>query len=90
MGKKHSWWYLDLINFLLIILILFFGGAVISSQIILNDELVYVPNITGKTVDEAGVSCRKEIWAWPLPAISFLIRLVKAELSARIQRPVPV
>ena len=59
MSKKHSWWYLDLINFLLIILIFFFGGAVISSQIILNDELVYVPNITGKRVDEARAELQK-------------------------------
>jgi len=61
MGKKYSWWYLDLINFLLIILIFFFGGAVISSQIILNDELVYVPKITGQTVEEARVELQKEI-----------------------------
>lgn len=59
MGKKYSWWYLDLINFLLIILIFFFGGAVISSQIILNDELVYVPKITGQTVEEARVELQK-------------------------------
>ena len=59
MGKKYSWWYLDLINFLLIILIFFFAGAVISSQIILSDELVYVPNITGKTVEEARTELQK-------------------------------
>ncbi|MDD8020408.1 MAG: PASTA domain-containing protein [Acidobacteriota bacterium] len=59
MGEKYYLWYLDLISFLVIILIFFFGGAVISSQIILNDELVYVPDITGKTVDEARIELQK-------------------------------
>jgi serine/threonine-protein kinase len=57
MGNKRNYWYLDIINFLLLLLIFFFGGAVISSQIILSDEMVSVPDITGKTIDQA----RKEL-----------------------------
>lgn len=57
MTGNKSYWYLDVINILLLILIFFFGGAVISSQIIISDEMVYVPDISGKTIDQA----RKEL-----------------------------
>ncbi|MBC7348441.1 MAG: PASTA domain-containing protein [Candidatus Aminicenantes bacterium] len=59
MGSDKSYWYLDLLNLLLLILIFFFGGAVISSQIILNDEMVYVPDVTGKTLDQARQELQK-------------------------------
>jgi len=59
MGKDKSYWYLDLANVLLLVLIFFFSGAFISSQIILNDEIVYVPEITGKTADQARTELQK-------------------------------
>ncbi len=59
MAGDKSYWYLDLINILLLVLIFFFGGAVISSQIILSDEMVYVPDIAGKTVDQARQELQK-------------------------------
>ena len=59
MGEKYRYWYLDLINFLLLILIFFFGGAIISSQIILSYEMVYVPEVIGKTVEQARAELQK-------------------------------
>ncbi|MGB9836601.1 MAG: PASTA domain-containing protein [Candidatus Saccharicenans sp.] len=59
MDNNKSYWYLDAANILLLILIFFFSGAVISSQIILNDEIVYVPDLTGKTVDQARAELQK-------------------------------
>ncbi|MBC7363582.1 MAG: PASTA domain-containing protein [Candidatus Aminicenantes bacterium] len=59
MGNDKSYWYLDVINVLLLMLIFFFSGAVISSQIILNGEIVYVPDITGKTIEQARTELKK-------------------------------
>ena len=59
MGSDKSYWYLDVLNLLLLILIFFFGGAVISSQIILRDEMVYVPDVAGKTLDQARQELQK-------------------------------
>jgi serine/threonine-protein kinase len=59
MGNKRTYWYLDIVNFLLLLLIFFFGGAVISSQIILSDEIVSAPDITGKTIDQARAELQK-------------------------------
>ncbi len=59
MGENKSYWYLDLINVVLLTLIFFFGGAIISSEIIISDEMVNVPDITGKTVEQARQELRK-------------------------------
>jgi len=59
MAGNKNYWYLDVINVFLLVLIFFFGGAVISSQIILSDEMVYVPDIAGKTIDQARQELKK-------------------------------
>ncbi|MGB9906106.1 MAG: PASTA domain-containing protein [Candidatus Saccharicenans sp.] len=59
MGSDKSYWYLDLINLLLLVLIFFLAGAVISSQIILSGEMVYVPDLGGKTLDQARQELQK-------------------------------
>ncbi|MDI6845659.1 MAG: PASTA domain-containing protein [Candidatus Saccharicenans sp.] len=59
MGENKSYWYLDLTNVVLLTLIFFFGGAIISSEIIIRDEMVYVPDVTGKTVEQARQELRK-------------------------------
>jgi len=44
---------LDYTIYALIFFLLFFGAAVLSSQIIFNTELVTLPSLAGKTVEEA-------------------------------------
>ncbi len=43
----------NFILYLLLVLIVFFSAAVLSSQIILKGETVAVPDLTGKTLDQA-------------------------------------
>lgn len=59
MTGNKSYWYLDVINIILLVLIFFFSGAVISSQIILSDEMVYVPDLAGKSLDQARQELQK-------------------------------
>lgn len=71
MGNNKSYWYLDLLNFILLVLIFFFGGAVISSQIILRDEMVYVPDVVGKTLDQAREELQKRDLGLSLASYQF-------------------
>lgn len=87
MGNKKSYWYLDVINFLLLILIFFFGGAVISSQIILNDEMVYVPDISGKTLDQARAELQKKDLGLTIAGYQFSDEIEKGRIIT--QDPAP-
>lgn len=87
MGNKKSYWYLDVINFFLLVLIFFFSGAVISSQIILSDEMVYVPDITGKTIDQARAELRKRDLGLTIAGNQFSDELEKGRIIT--QDPAP-
>ncbi|MGC8746195.1 MAG: PASTA domain-containing protein, partial [Candidatus Saccharicenans sp.] len=87
MGKIRSYWYLDLINFLLLILIFFFGGAVISSQVILNDEMVNVPDLSGMTIDQARSELQKRDLSLTIAGSEFSNDLEKGRILA--QDPAP-
>lgn len=80
MGNDKSYWYLDLINILLLILIFFFSGAVISSQIILNDEIVYVPDLSGKTVDQARAELQKRDLGLVVSGVQFSNQVPKGRI----------
>ncbi len=87
MTRNSNYWYLDVINILLLVLIFFFAGAVISSQIILSDEMVYVPDITRKTVDQARSELRKRDLGLTISGFSFSEELDKGRILA--QDPAP-
>jgi len=87
MGNDKSYWYLDVINLLLLILIFFFSGAVISSQIILNDEIVYVPDITGKTIDQARSELQKRDLGLVVSGFKFSNEVPKGQIIS--QDPAP-
>ncbi|MCR4397254.1 MAG: PASTA domain-containing protein [Candidatus Saccharicenans sp.] len=87
MGSDKSYWYLDLINLLLLVLIFFFGGAVISSQIILNEEMVYVPDLAGKTLDQARQELQKRDLGLTVSSYQFSEELGRGRIIS--QDPAP-
>lgn len=87
MGNDKSYWYLDLLNFLLLVLLFFFGGAVISSQIILRDEMVYVPDVVGKTLDQARQELRKRDLGLNLASYEFSEEVGRGRIIS--QEPAP-
>jgi serine/threonine-protein kinase len=87
MARNRSYWYLDVVNILLLVMIFFFGGALISSQIILSDEMVYVPDITRKTVDQARSELRKRDLGLAISGFQFSEELDKGRIIT--QDPAP-
>jgi len=87
MTENKSYWYLDVINIILLILIFFSTGAVLSSQIILSDEVVYVPDITGKTVDQARAELQKRDLGMSISGNQFSEEVAKGRIIT--QDPAP-
>ncbi|MCI4445399.1 MAG: PASTA domain-containing protein [Candidatus Aminicenantes bacterium] len=87
MGKNKNYWFLEVINFILLILIFFFGGAVISSQIILNDEMVNVPDIVGKTIDQARSELQKRDLSLSISGSQFSDEVERGRIL--VQDPAP-
>jgi len=78
---------IDLTLYALAYLVLFFGAATVSSQIIFRGELVTLPNLTGKTVEEARVALAEKKTALAVRGTHFDSRYEKGRILSQDPGP---
>jgi serine/threonine-protein kinase len=71
----------------LILLILFFGAATLSSQIIFRSELVTLPNLVGKTAEEARTALAAKRTSLAVRETRFDSRIEKGRILAQDPGP---
>jgi len=84
MAKKTP---LDYAFSALIILLLFFGAAALSSQIIFRSELITLPNLAGKTVEEARTALAAKRTALAVQGTRFDSRIEKGRILSQDPGP---